>query len=1169
MQYSQNMELPQLLTEMTKNRCPVLLTGLAGSERAYTVSRVYRHLNTPLVIVNPSVKEAETCMEDLEFFLSPSDTPLFLFKPYNILSQNLISFSSQNTANRIRLLYQITQTHTPPVVVTTSEALHQRLIPKNELLDFAELLMEKEETDRDRLSAKMVSAGYVRTPIVEEPGDFSVRGGIMDVFSPMYDDPLRIEFFGDTVESLRFFSAASQRKMTAVAEATILPAREVILKKDTIAGIIERVRARTSELGIPQKKGKEVIDRIKHEGVFPGIESLMPFVYKELDTFFDYLPNHTRFIIMNTKEVEDATRKAEEQAIVNSHREKENQQLHSEPQDLYVSPRVISARMNESAPIAIDPLPVTHPDGSHDSGQLKAHWNIKDNLDIVSELKHPPEKERVLLPLAKWINKNRETGCMTLLVCRKSQTERLYSLLEPYGVNPHMTGGVPDILRKRGMVYISEGRISGGFFWPQESLAVITEDEIFGQKRRRKKIRKKKIQTGILGFEDLKKGDLVVHDDHGVGEYQGLVKLVFEGIVGDFLLVQYKDGDKLYLPVDRMNVIKKYLGVEGILPVIDKMGGKAWNKAKKKAKDAVEKIAGELLGLYAKRKVKKGFAFSSHDHYFRDFEAGFDYDETPDQIKAIDDVLSDMESSTPMDRLVCGDVGYGKTEVALRASFKAVCDGKQVAVLVPTTILAEQHHKTFADRFKRYPVLIESLNRFRSKQRQKHIIERLKEGKIDIVIGTHRLLQQDVGFKDLGLLILDEEQRFGVKHKEKLKKMRATVDVLALTATPIPRTLHMSLMGVRDISIISTPPEERHPIITYISEFDDAIIVDAIRNELKRGGQIFFIHNNIHSIDAVSRRLGKLVPDVKQRVAHGRLKERELEDIMLQFINRETDMLVCTTIVESGLDIASANTIIVNRADRFGLAQLYQLRGRVGRSDEQAYAYLLIPKDKALSQNAGKRLKVLMEYSDLGSGFQIAMSDLQIRGGGAALGISQSGHIAAVGYDMFLELIEHAVSELKGKPVVERLEPEINIELSSLIPETYVTDIDQRLSAYRRLAKMTETSEISEFREELTDRYGPLPPEATNLLLKIALKVLSIKSGIKRLDLSGSHLSLHFSELHQKNPFAVIHMVEENPHRYRFTPENVLKVNLSGATLNSLLVETRNILKEIARHVSI
>lgn len=525
-----------------------------------------------------------------------------------------------------------------------------------------------------------------------------------------------------------------------------------------------------------------------------------------------------------------------------------------------------------------------------------------------------------------------------------------------------------------------------------------------------------------------------------------------------------------------------------------------------------------------------------------------------------------MQAPTPMDRLVCGDVGYGKTEVALRASLMAVNEGKQVAVLVPTTVLAEQHFMTFSERFERYPINIQCLSRFRSLKEQRAITNSLKEGTTDIVIGTHRLLQKDVSFKDIGLIVIDEEQRFGVKHKEKLKKIRSTVDVLALTATPIPRTLHMSMMGIRDISIISTPPEQRHAIITYISEFDDVIISEAIKKELGRNGQVFFVHNNINTIYAMAAHLKELVPGVKTDVAHGRLDEKELEKVMLRFMNKETDLLVCTTIIESGLDVSSANTILINRADRFGLAQIYQLRGRVGRADEQAYAYLFIPSESTLSKDARKRLKVLMEHSDLGAGFQIAMSDLKIRGGGTILGASQSGHIAAVGYDMFLKLMENAVSELKGEPVADPLEPEINLNMSAFISESYIPDIDQRLSAYRRLAKMTDLRELAEFKAELTDRFGTLPAEAANLLLKIMLKVLSIKAGVKRLDLTENHLLCYFSETHQKNPFGIIDMITSDQDRFRFTSDHMLKVSLSKR--GSSLVQTKNILKQIAHRVN-
>ena len=570
-----------------------------------------------------------------------------------------------------------------------------------------------------------------------------------------------------------------------------------------------------------------------------------------------------------------------------------------------------------------------------------------------------------------------------------------------------------------------------------------------------------------------------MHTDHGIGRYGGLVKLKLNGTTNDFLLIAYRGDDKLYLPVDRMNMVQKYLGVDGVAPVLDKMGGKSWARVKARVKKSAEKMAGELLKLYAARKVSKGVAFNLFEDELREFETGFTFEETADQQKAINDVLNDMSHPVPMDRLVCGDVGYGKTEVALRASFMAVYNGKQVAVLVPTTVLAEQHFATFSERFGPFPVRVACLSRFRSAREQRDIVRDLKAGKIDVVIGTHRLLSKDVAFKDLGLLVLDEEQRFGVKHKEKLKALRRNVDVLTLTATPIPRTLHMSLMGTRDISIISTPPEYRQAIITYISEFDDAVVTEAIRKELQRKGQIFFIHNNIASIDKIAKKIKVLVPEIRLDVAHGRLSEDELEGIMLRFFSREIDMLVCTTIVESGLDIPAANTILVNRADKFGLAQMYQLRGRVGRSEDQAYAYLFIPHESLLGKDAQKRLKVLMEHSDLGAGFQIAMSDLQIRGGGTILGASQSGHIAAVGYEMFLELMEHAVAEMKGEPVQEALSPEINLQLSAFIPESYIPDIDQRLSAYRRLSRVTEVAEISDFKAELIDRYGPVPEEAS------------------------------------------------------------------------------------------
>ena len=1151
-------------------------SGLTGSERAYLVSRLYRKHRKTIIVVVSSSKDAEMFLDDLHFFLK-IDTPLLLyFSPYNILPFKFLSYHNETAARRIRILYQLIESEMNTIVVTTVSALLQKIIPKHEIIEYAELIMEGEEIDRDLLVEKLISGGYVRSTIVEEVGDFCIRGGIMDIFSPLYPDPLRIEWFGDTIDSLRFFSASSQRTLKNIQEAVILPAREAILKKEQMAQIINRVRERASVLNIPVTKVRDLVDHIKKEGVFPGIESLISIIYPKLDTFFDYVPDDALFVRIEPNELEKAAEESQEQASANYLTARNESRLCVEPDSHYIKWEKAKETIARKRPLTIKTLPLSngglYPVQDKLQTPLQYYFSIKDNSAIRFELKRRQEKENLFLPLANWINNNKEFGRTTLIVCYgRTQADRLKSLLASYDIQMQFIDNFSDVKldfkQGKGPVYICPGQVSKGFVWPNEALAIITEDEIFGAKYRRRKP-KQKVRTQLLSFEDLKRRDLVVHNEHGIGLYEGLVKLKLDGTANDFLLIIYKDGDKLYLPVDRMSMVQKYMGVDGITPVLDKMGGKSWDRVKKRVKRSAEKIAGELLKLFAARKVKKGYAFLEPDSYFKDFEAGFPYEETSDQLKAVEDVLHDMMEPMPMDRLICGDVGYGKTEVALRASFMAVNNGKQVAVLVPTTVLSEQHFATFSHRFERYPVNIACLSRFRSLREQRVIIKDIKSGKIDIVIGTHRLLSKDVDFKDLGLIVIDEEQRFGVKHKEKLKKIRAVVDVLALTATPIPRTLHMSMMGIRDISIISTPPEHRHAIMTYISEIDDAIISDAIRKELKRDGQIFFVHNNIHSIWSIAKHLQELVPEVRLNVAHGRMNENELEKIMLSFVKKEIDMLVCTTIIESGLDIPSANTILVNWADRFGLAQMYQLRGRVGRADEQAYAYLFISSESTISTNAQKRLKVLMDHSDLGAGFQIAMSDLKIRGGGTILGASQSGHIAAVGYDMFLKLMENAISDLKGEPVFENLEPEINITMSAFIPESFIPDIDQRLSVYRSLAKMKDLKEVVDFKKELVDRFGALPKEVANLLLKIMLKVLSIKAGVKRLDLTDHQLSLYFSETHQKHPFGIVDMIVSEKNRFEFTPDHVFKAELSKKSASGQLVQIKNILKEIKQRVN-
>jgi transcription-repair coupling factor (superfamily II helicase) len=1164
----ENISLAGLSSKIASRTSGIECTGLGGSAaRAYFVSNVYYEQRVPLVVVVPSSREAERFAEDLRFFLAAPAPAVLYFPAYNLLPYKHLAYHSETAARRIRTLYRMMAEETAFILVTTPDALLQRLVPKQELAEYAELVMAGEEIDRDLLIEKLVSGGYERTMIVEEPGDFCVRGGILDVFCPLYPEPMRMELFGDVVDDLRFFSPASQRKTGAVMDATILPAREAILKKERLREIVGRVRILASDLGMPVTKVRELVDHIKKDGIFSGIESLISLIYPRLDTFFDYVSEESLFVLVEPAQLKAAAHESWEKMFKNFSTAKSESRLCVPPEDLYMGWPEAHERLEKRAPIALKQLAVGSPSGESVPTRYEFDW--RDNSHMQSELKRVRERENLLLPLVNWIAENRRSGSMTVLVCNtNAQIQRLESLLSPYGIRPMPVDHFPEVSRGKGLVYACIGQVSAGFVWDSESLAVITENEIFSERPKRRRSERRNIATELLAVEDLKVEDLVVHIEHGIGRYEGLIKLNLNGATGDFLVIVYRDDDKLYLPMDRMSMVQKYMGVESLVPILDKMGGKSWERIKAKVKRSVEKIAGKLLSLYANRKVKKGHPYVAVDSYFTDFEADFAYEETSDQLKAIDDVFNDMQSTVPMDRLVCGDVGYGKTEVALRASFVAINDNKQVAVLVPTTILAEQHFATFRDRFARYPVQVECLSRFRTAREQRRIVNDLKEGRADIVIGTHRLLQKDVVFKDIGLVVVDEEQRFGVTHKEKLKQFRQTVDVLALTATPIPRTLHMSLMGVRDISIISTPPEDRQAIITYISEYDEVVIFEAVTRELERGGQIFFVHNNIHSIYRMTERLKELIPEARIDVAHGRMEANELEHVMLQFMKKEIDMLVCTTIIESGLDIPAANTLIVNRADRFGLAQMYQLRGRVGRSDEQAYAYLFIPGESLLSKDARKRLKVLMEHSDLGSGFQIAMSDLKIRGGGTILGASQSGHIAAVGYDMFLKLMEQSIAELKGESVQENLEPEINITISAFIPESYISNIDQRLSTYRRLARMKTVLDIADIKVELMDRFGPLPEETTNLLLKIMLKVLAIQAGVKRLDLHDQMLLLHFSEAHQKNSFGIVDMIMDQRDCYQFTPEHVFKARLSGTSPAANLAQVKNILKEITNRVN-
>ena len=1107
------------------------VTGITGSALAYLLSQLLAEIARPCLIILPTSEEAGEFHKDLDFFLTNEDKGgVFLFPSYGISPLTGLSPPKELISQRLEALYSLS-TWNDPVVLTSLDALMTRLLPKEALLDSVTHVAVNEDIDREDMIRKLLTLGYFRTSLVEERGDFSVRGGVIDLYPPLYDSPIRVEFWGDTVESIRLFNPINQRSKAELKELTILPASEIILSPSNVK------RARSmGRLPAGLEPG----------GGFPGQEAWLHHFYSYLDAIFDYLPGESHICIVKSDSfahsVGSVLEKLEKERGRFQDEALEQGKPFPQTDGLFLGMEEVEEAVDGYSRIDCFDLDIS-------TGPRKAGLvvDFKESLGpgIEHDYQDVSRPKVSLAPLAAKVKTWIEEGNQIILICRtEQQAGRLREILLNYQLMAREI--LPDwsgIKRKKGL-FICLGYLSQGFNYLDSALVIVTEDEIFGEKKGREKSTARDRTQAIpwTAFSQLQVGDFVVHQDHGIGRYGGLSKMDIGGTVRDFVLIEYAHHDRLYIPADRINIIQKYIGLDDESPRLDRLGGKSWSVAKKKAKRSIEKIAKDLVRLYAMRKSLKGFAYSKADNYYREFEAAFDYEETPDQIKTIDDVLTDMESERPMDRLICGDVGFGKTEVAIRASFKAVMDGKQVALLVPTTVLAEQHYQTFVRRFGPYPVRISILSRFIPRSEQKRIVRDLHLGKVDIVMGTHRILSNDVVFKDLGLLIVDEEQRFGVRHKEKLKKYRHSVDVIAMTATPIPRTLHMSLMGVRDLSIIQTPPADRLSIQTYVTKFDDGIISHAIEREIDRGGQIFFVHNRVQTIETMARKLRGLVPGARIDIAHGQMKERDLEQAMIRFLAKDTDVLVCTTIIDSGLDIPSANTIIINRVDRFGLAEIYQLRGRVGRSNVKAYAYLLISDGSTLTNDAYKRLKVLMDFSRLGSGVNIALHDLKIRGGGNILGLSQSGHIKALGYELYLRLIEQTMAELKGEVWQEEIFPEINTDLPVFIPHNYIEESDVRLDIYRRLSTIKEELELKEMVREIEDRFGPPPEEALNLISVIKIKIGLKRIGSTRLDLKDGSMIFSFSRDTRLAPPRLVDLVTSNPEDFRLLSDQIVEV---------------------------
>jgi transcription-repair coupling factor (superfamily II helicase) len=1133
------------------------VTGISGAARVFFIVQLLSEMDRPCLLLLPDAKEANRFYRELEFFLpeafvhaGPGERRLYDFPIYDISPLAGLSPHRDVITRRLQALYALTS-EPNPLVVTSIEAITIRILPKDALINSLEYMEVGEELNRESLLQRLQTNGYFRTSLAEEMGDYSVRGGVVDIFPPLYSQPIRLEFWGDCIESIRHFDSLSQRSTEHLEEVVLLPANEIFMGRENVS------RARS--MGRLPRGFQDIFS-------FPGQEGWLNHFYSRLDTLFDYFPRNGLLTLVDPHRIEKERTKFPERFQRESEKYRQEAEERESPfpeiDGLLLSDTELDQHLENYQRIDFSELAIEKRRASPKSLHIKGIWTIDEDLDV-----RVAGRGRIsMAPLAEKISQWLDLGSRVILVCRTvQQANRLKEILGNYDVNvDELVDRWNQISGGKGLS-ICLGRLPKGFAWSDLGIYVVSEDEIFGSKRPRARAPATtgEDRVSLTAFSQINVGDLVVHQDHGIGRYAGLYKMEIEQKANDFVLVEYAHNDRLYVPADRITILQKYIGADERNPRLDRLGGRSWDLAKKKAKKSIRQIAKKLVEIYALRRYRKGYAFSRPDNYFREFEATFEHEETPDQIKAIDDVLSDMESDRPMDRLVCGDVGFGKTEVAIRAAFKAVLDGRQVALLVPTTVLAEQHYETFKLRMEPYRVNVSVLSRFKSRSEQKEILAKVRSGKIDVLIGTHRILQKDVSFRELGLLIIDEEQRFGVKQKETLKKYRALVDVLALTATPIPRTLHMSLMGVRDLSTIETPPEDRLAIQTYLLPYDEATVTHAIESELERGGQVFFVHNRVQTIENMANELMSLVPQARFAVAHGQMKERELEETMIRFLRKQIDVLVCTTIIESGLDIPSTNTIIINDTDRFGLSQIYQLRGRVGRSKESAYAYLLISDGSKLTREAEKRLKALMDFSHLGAGIHLALHDLKIRGGGNILGFTQSGHIAAIGYELYMKLIEQTVAELKGEEWHEEINPEINVDIPAYLPESFISDIDVRLNLYRRLSSLREAAELEVMIEEMKDRFGPAPVEVSNLVTVMSVRLLLKKTGVSKLDVSNAALTFTFSAEASVDPEKVLSLVERDPSRFQFLSERKLKVKIDEKPSLDALLEAIRITEKL------
>jgi transcription-repair coupling factor (superfamily II helicase) len=1089
-----------------------LIAGLSGSARTVFLASIFENTNRTQLIVTHNLLQAQKIYDDMVQLIG--ETNVFLYPTNELIAAEMSIASPELKAQRIETLNQLAFGKKGVYIVPAAGL--RKIVPPKELWKKYQVALEVGgEIDLEQLLKQLVAMGYVRTEMVASPGEFSVRGGILDIYPLTEIDPIRVELFDTEIDSIRTFSLEDQRSKEKRDVVTIASATEVILEPEHFDRLVAKIEAQlaNSLQMVKQEKVKTLLSQnIGHEleqlrmGEKPEqIFKYLSLAYEQENSLLDYLPPDGLIFVDEMSRVQEMNDSLEkEEAGWHTSLLEEGKILH----EIKISHQILPLLHKSPHPVTYLSLFLRHVPNTNPQNIINISCKQMQNFH--------GQMHVLKAELERWTK-----GKYTVLFIGpdEERVNKLQHILENYEIETVFIAKNNPLLP--GKIQITEGQLLSGFELPIQKLAVITEEELFNKRTAKKTTRRQKLSNAerIKSYSELKVGDYVVHVNHGIGKYLGIETLVINGVHKDYLHIRYQGSDKLYVPVEQIDLVQKYVGSEGKEPKIYKLGGTEWKRVKKKVQSSVQNIAEDLIKLYAEREAAKGYAFSPDGDLQREFEAGFPYQETEDQLRSIAEIKRDMEKERPMDRLLCGDVGYGKTEVAIRAAFKAIMDGKQVAFLVPTTILAQQHYETLRERFQDYPIKIGLLSRFRTRKEQKETIKGLKAGTIDIVVGTHRLLSKDVVYHDLGLLIIDEEQRFGVTHKEKIKQLKTNVDVLTLTATPIPRTLHMSMIGVRDLSVIETPPENRFPVQTYVMEYNDTLVREAIERELARDGQVYFLYNRVEDIERKAEEISMLVPDARVTYAHGKMSENELESVMLSFLEGEYDVLVSTTIIETGVDIPNVNTLIVYDADRMGLSQLYQLRGRVGRSNRVAYAYFTYRKDKVLTEVAEKRLQAIKEFTELGSGFKIAMRDLSIRGAGNLLGAEQHGFIDSVGFDLYSQMLKEAIEARKGVMTTEQLEKqlEIDLEVDAYIPDSYIKDGNQKIEMYKRFRSLETLDEIEELKEEMIDRFGDYPDEVAYLFQIAEIKVYAQSAGVELVKQANQDVTILFSEKASEN----------------------------------------------------